>query len=98
MVKKSFFGTMLFPNFYVSSMRLALREISKRTRMSVTHSGWSKTEPRANSSHFYSALILRDLPTLPAGLCALPGVRSVPAVSSEKFLRNFSLQSGFNES
>src|SRR3569833_826770 len=37
LVKKSFFGTMLFPNFYVPSVRLAVLDIVGRSRMSLSH-------------------------------------------------------------
>jgi hypothetical protein len=37
LVKKSFFGTMLFPNFYVPSVRLAVIEFFGRSRMSLSH-------------------------------------------------------------
>src|SRR5208337_3056070 len=39
LVKKIFFGTMLFPNFYVSSVRLAFLENVERSRMSLSHPG-----------------------------------------------------------
>src|ERR1035441_618940 len=37
LVKNSFFGTMLFPNFYVSSVRLTVVFLLKRSRMSLSH-------------------------------------------------------------
>src|ERR1022692_4418640 len=37
LLKNSFFGTMLFPNFYVSSVRLTVVFLLKRSRMSLSH-------------------------------------------------------------
>jgi len=39
LVKKSFFGTMLFPNFYVPSVGVRLRKSFERSRMSLSHLG-----------------------------------------------------------
>jgi hypothetical protein len=44
-VKKSFFGTMLFPNFYVSSVNLKIGGSVKRSRMSLSHSDGLKQIP-----------------------------------------------------
>jgi len=37
LVKKSFFGTMLFPNSYVSSVSLKIVVCIQRSRMSLSH-------------------------------------------------------------
>jgi hypothetical protein len=42
LVKNSFFGTMLFPNFYVSSLWLKIGNCKQRTRMSLSHPGGLK--------------------------------------------------------
>jgi len=39
LVKNSFFGTMLFPNSYVSSMPLKFAICVERSRMSLSHPG-----------------------------------------------------------
>jgi hypothetical protein len=39
LVKKSFFGTMLFPNFYVPSVGVKFVEDLERSRMSLSHLG-----------------------------------------------------------
>jgi hypothetical protein len=39
LVKKSFFGTMLFPNSYVSSVSVKIVVPAERSRMSLSHLG-----------------------------------------------------------
>jgi len=39
LVKKIFFGTMLFPNFYVSSVGLKMMFFRTGTRLSLSHWG-----------------------------------------------------------
>jgi len=42
LVKKIFFGTIAFPNFYVPSVNSKIVESVKRSRMSLSHSGGLK--------------------------------------------------------
>src|SRR6266700_2943188 len=44
LVKNSFFGTMLFPNFYVSSMDSKLASSVKGSRLSLSHPGGLKQD------------------------------------------------------
>src|ERR1035441_8837511 len=37
LVKNSFFGTMLFPNFYVSSVNFKIAASARRSRLSLSH-------------------------------------------------------------
>src|SRR5580658_1037814 len=51
LVKKSLFGTMLFPNFYVPSVGVRLVTDFFRTRMSLSHLGGSKLNFRQIYRH-----------------------------------------------
>src|SRR5664279_622570 len=44
LVKNSFFGTMLFPNFYVSSVRFKIAACARRSRLSLSHSSGQKRD------------------------------------------------------
>jgi hypothetical protein len=52
LVKKIFFGTMLFPNFYVSSVCLKIVLFVQGSRMSLSHSAGLKEGPRGIQREF----------------------------------------------
>jgi hypothetical protein len=52
LVKKSFFGTMLFPNFYVPSVSLDSIDFAGRSRMILAHLEGSKRVHWEFNAHF----------------------------------------------
>src|SRR5579863_10317368 len=54
LVKKSFFGTMLFPNFYVPSVSLNIVIFVERSRMSLSHPGGQEQHSRRFHRTFIS--------------------------------------------
>jgi len=54
-VKKIFFGTIAFPNFYVSSVSFKIVEFVKRSRMSLSHLGGLKQYLQRFHHHFTTA-------------------------------------------
>src|SRR5208282_5556100 len=54
LVKKSFFGTMLFPNFYVPSVGVKFVAEFERSRMSLSHPGGREQSFGANLSALHT--------------------------------------------